>query len=128
MRIEDGATSFLLTGDIEAPEERKIIAEGVPLASDFLKVPHHGSKTSSTEPFLAAIRPRFAAVSVGAGNAYGHPSESVVERYAEDGVRLLRTDRDGAITASSDGRKVAVRAFVSTERDAVLAQASKEAQ
>ncbi|HKQ86050.1 MAG TPA: DNA internalization-related competence protein ComEC/Rec2 [Candidatus Acidoferrales bacterium] len=128
IRIEDGATSFLLTGDIQAAEERKILAEGVPLTSDFLKVPHHGSKTSSTEPFLEAVQPRFAAVSVGAGNAYGHPSESVVDRYAEDGVRLLRTDRDGAITALSDGRKLAVRAFVSTEGGAVLAQARRQAQ
>ena len=128
IRVEDGATSFLLTGDIQAAEERKILAEGVPLASDFLKVPHHGSKTSSTEPFLEAVQPRFAAVSVGAGNAYGHPSESVVERYAEDGVRLLRTDRDGAITASSDGRKLAVRAFASMKGGEVLAQAGKQAQ
>ena len=128
MRIEDGATSFLLTGDIEAAEERKILAEGVPLASDFLKVPHHGSKTSSTEAFLEAVRPRFAAVSVGANNVYGHPAESVVERYAEDRIRLMRTDRDGAITASSDGRQMAVGAFVSKESGAVLAQADKEAQ
>lgn len=128
MRIEDGATSFLLTGDIQAAEERKILAEGVPLASDFLKVPHHGSKTSSTEPFLEAVRPRFAAVSVGAGNAYGHPSESVVERYADDGVRLMRTDRDGAITATSDGHRLAVQAFLPSEGAAVLAETRKQAQ
>lgn len=125
MRIEDGTTSFLLTGDIQAAEERKILAEGVPLASDFVKVPHHGSKTSSTEPFLEAVQPRFAAVSVGANNAYGHPSDSVVERYAEDGARLLRTDRDGAITASSDGHRISVHAFVSTSGSAILAQTSK---
>ncbi len=122
MRIEDGATSFLLTGDIQAAEERKILDEGVPLASDFLKVPHHGSKTSSTQPFLEAVRPRFAAVSVGANNAYGHPSESVIERYQEDGIHLLRTDRNGAITTLSDGRKISVEAFVSPVRSAVLAQ------
>jgi competence protein ComEC len=124
MRLEDGATSFLLTGDIEQPEERQILAESVPLASDFLKVPHHGSKTSSTEPFLAAVRPRVAAVSVGLNNAYGHPSESVVQRYAEDGVRLLRTDHDGAITASSDGRSISVQAFLPTDNSAALAQAA----
>ena len=125
MRIEDGATSFLLTGDIEQPEEKQILAEGVPLASDFLKVPHHGSKTSSTEPFLAAVRPHVAAVSVGLNNAYGHPSESVVQRYAEDGVRLLRTDQNGAITASSDGYSISVQAFLPRESSAVLAQAAK---
>ena len=114
MRIEDGANSFLLTGDIEQPEEKNIVAQGEMLASDFLKVPHHGSKTSSTAPFLAAVEPRIAVVSVGAGNAYGHPSASVVQRYADDGVRLLRTDQDGAVTASSDGRTIDVRAFLAT--------------
>lgn len=125
MRIQDGATSFLLTGDIEQPEEKKLLAEGEPLASNFLKVPHHGSKTSSTAPFLAAVQPRIAVVSVGEGNAYGHPSESVVERYADDGVRLLRTDRNGAVTVSSDGRAISVQAFVTTESRPVLALSDK---
>jgi competence protein ComEC len=107
-RIEDGATSFLLTGDIEQPEERRIVAEGEAPTADFLKVPHHGSKTSSTKPFPAAVQPRVAVLSVGAGNAYGHTSESVAQRYAEDGTQLLRTDRDGAVTASSDGHAISV--------------------
>lgn len=128
MRIQDRATSFLLTGDIEQAEEKRILAEGVPLESTFLKVPHHGSKTSSTQAFLAAVQPRIAAISVGVNNAYGHPSESVVERYTEDGVRLLRTDRDGAITASSDGRTLSVQAFVQRENGAVLAQANTATQ
>jgi competence protein ComEC len=125
MRIEDGTTSFLLTGDIEQPEEKRILAEGEPLASDFLKIPHHGSKTSSTEPFLAAVQPRIAVVSVGEGNAYGHPSESVVERYADHGVRLLRTDRNGAVTVSSDGHTISAQAFVVTDNHPVLAQSYK---
>jgi competence protein ComEC len=128
MRIGDGTTNFLLTGDIEQPEEKQILAEGEPLASDFLKVPHHGSKTSSTEPFLAAVQPRVAVVSVGLNNVYGHPSESVVQRYAEDGVRLLRTDRDGAVTISSNGRSVSVHAFLPRENSAVLAQAAAQSQ
>ena len=123
VRIGDGATNFLLTGDIEQPEEKEILAEGEPLASDFLKVPHHGSKTSSTEPFLAAVQPRVAVVSVGLNNVYGHPSPSVVQRYAEDGVRLLRTDRDGAVTVSSDGRAISVRAFLPGENSYAVAQA-----
>lgn len=112
MRIENGADSFLLTGDIEAPEEAQILSEGVSLTSDFLKVPHHGSKTSSTDAFLAAVQPHIAAVSVGANNAYGHPSPGVVQHYATDGIDLLRTDRDGAITVSSDGHKLAVGTFL----------------
>lgn len=128
MRIEDGATSFLLTGDIEQAEERKIVGEDGQLASTFLKVPHHGSKTSSTPPFLAAVQPRIAVVSVGEGNAYGHPSESVVERYAEDGVRLLRTDRDGAVTISTDGAAISVQSFLPAESSVITAQVSKPNQ
>jgi competence protein ComEC len=122
MRIQDGSTSFLLTGDIEQAEEQKILGEGIPLESDFIKVPHHGSKTSSTEDFLSAVQPRLAVISVGAGNAYGHPAEGVVERYAEHGASVLRTDRDGAITASSDGQTVSVRAFLHKDDGAALAQ------
>jgi len=111
MRLSDGRTHFLLTGDIEKQTEEELVAEQAPLAADFLKVPHHGSKTSSTQGFLAAVEPHFAAVSVGESNAFGHPAPEIVERYQEYGIRLLRTDRDGAITALSDGHNVSVRAY-----------------
>jgi competence protein ComEC len=111
LRLTDGRIRFLLAGDIERPTEQKLVAQEAPLAADFLKVPHHGSKTSSTEPFLAAVAPHFAAVSVGESNPFGHPSQDVVERYATDGVRLLRTDRDGAITATTEGQNLSVVAY-----------------
>jgi competence protein ComEC len=111
MRIEDGRMRFLLTGDIQQPVEDKLAADRAPLAAVFLKVPHHGSKTSSTPAFLAAVAPRVAAVSVGEGNPFGQPVESVVERYALAGVRFLRTDRDGAITAETNGRDLRVSTF-----------------
>jgi competence protein ComEC len=112
LRLSDGPVHFLLTGDIERRAEENLVAQNGPLASDFLKVPHHGSKTSSTEAFLAAVAPRVAVVSVGESNPFGHPSEDVVERYEHSGVRLLRTDRDGAITALTDGENLSVRSFV----------------
>jgi competence protein ComEC len=111
LHITDGRMGFLLTGDIEQGAEKHLIEDREPLESDFLKVPHHGSKTSSTEEFLAAVAPRVAAVSVGEGNSFGHPAESVVERYENAGIRLLRTDRDGAITASTDGQDLFVHTF-----------------
>ena len=109
MRIQDGAESFLLPGDIEKKVENQLVDEHAPLAANFLKVPHHGSKTSSTDAFVGAVAPR---VSVAEGNQFGHPVESVVERYAQAGVRFLRTDRDGAVTALTDGHELVVRSFV----------------
>lgn len=111
LRLSDGRAHFLLTADIERRAEEKLVEEQAPLAADFLKVPHHGSKTSSTDPFLAAIAPHFAAISVGESNSFGQPAESVVERYENRGVRLLRTDRDGAITAITDGQNLVIRAY-----------------
>src|SRR5208283_2097804 len=96
MRVQDGRLAWILTGDIERPVENALLTSGEPLEAEFLKVPHHGSKTSSTEPFLEAIHPRYAAISVGANNVYGHPSPEVTERLAADGVKVYRTDLDGA--------------------------------
>ncbi|MGB9405836.1 MAG: ComEC/Rec2 family competence protein [Candidatus Acidiferrales bacterium] len=116
LRICDGEKRFLLTGDIEQKAEKELITEGAPLAADFLKVPHHGSKTSSTEEFLAAVAPRVAVVSVGEGNVYGQPNPAVLERYERDGVRLLRTDRDGAVTATTDGHSFDVTTYRESHR------------
>jgi competence protein ComEC len=79
-----------------------------PLTADFLKAVHHGSKTPSTEDFLAAMAARPAAVSVAESSPFGHPAESVVKRLDEHGVKLLRTDRHGAITALTDGSSLFV--------------------
>ncbi len=112
MRLSDGDVRFLLPGDAQQKAEDSLVARGAPLNATFLKVPHHGSKTSSTENFLSAVHPQAAVVSVGEGNAYGQPAENILERYAAAGVRLLRTDRDGAVTAVTDGRSLSVHSFV----------------
>jgi competence protein ComEC len=112
LRLEDGTHAVLLSGDIERPSEVHLVADKDELTSTFLKVPHHGSKTSSTEPFLDAVRPNFAAISVGANNAFGHPNAEVIDRLTAEGARVFRTDRDGAITALLDGHSVGVRAFL----------------
>ncbi len=111
LRLTDSQVRILLTGDIEKRTEEKLVEQHAPLDSDLLKAAHHGSKTSSTEDFIAAVRPRVAVVSVGEANPFGHPSESVVERFQQGGVRLLRTDRDGAITALTDGTNLSVRTY-----------------
>ena len=81
--LQDGTTRFLLPGDVEAKAEKELSSGDENVRADFLKVPHHGSKSSSTEPFLEGVAPRFAVISVGEGNPFGHPNDSVVERYEE---------------------------------------------
>ena len=112
MRLSDGSRSMLLTGDIERPSERRILSEGQTVEADFLKVAHHGSKTSTIEPFLSSAHPLLAAISVGRNNNFGHPSQEVMERLEAAGVRVYRTDRDGAITATTDGRTLIVSTFL----------------
>jgi len=106
-----GAIRFLFTGDAEAPEEDWLLSRDAgALAADVLKVGHHGSRTSTTAPFLGAVRPRLALVSVGAHNAYGHPSPEVMQALRDSGVQVLRTDRVGTIVVSTDGRHLEVEA------------------
>jgi competence protein ComEC len=111
LSVQNGATRFLLPGDVEAKAEKELIASGENVSADFLKVPHHGSKSSSTEPFLAGVAPRFAVISVGEGNPFGHPNVSVVARYEEKHTRLFRTDQDGAVTTESDGHNLTVKSY-----------------
>lgn len=102
-----GSRRVLLAGDLEAAAEAALVARlGSGLRADVLKVAHHGSKTSTTPAWLAAVSPRIALVSAGAYNRYGHPSPAVLERLAGAGARVLRTDRSGRIDLAfyDDGR------------------------
>ena len=103
LRVAHGRRAVLLTGDIEAEVERDLLAGNVAIAADLLKVPHHGSDSSSGEGFLRAVAPRLALISAGAGNPWGHPSAAVLARLARRAVRVGRTDRDGALRARTDG-------------------------
>ena len=111
LRLEDGSVRFLLAGDIQKKVEQRLVKEDAEIAADFLKVPHHGSKTSSTPDFVAAVAPKVAVVSAGEANPFGHPAAGTIERYAQAGVRLLRTDHDGAVTALTDGHGLTVSTF-----------------
>jgi competence protein ComEC len=104
IRLEYGQISFLLPGDIEAPVEAGLVATDMPLKSTVLKSPHHGSNTSSSEAFLAAVNPQAVVISVGADNHFGHPAPKVEARYAEFGVPVLRTDQRGTIEFITDGQ------------------------
>jgi competence protein ComEC len=106
-----GSVRFLLTGDAERGEEAWLVDRlGAGLRADMLKVGHHGSATSTTPPFLDAVRPRLAVISVGAANLYGHPNRETLRALAAAGAQVLRTDRQGSIVVGTDGRRLIVEA------------------
>jgi competence protein ComEC len=106
LRIDWGKTSALLAGDVEKKPEHFLAGENV--RADLLKVAHHGSATSSTPEFLDAVHPRFAVISAGYRNSFGHPRPEVLQRLQEAHVATFRTDRFGATTFYLDGQNVSV--------------------
>ncbi|WP_019849696.1 ComEC/Rec2 family competence protein [Desulfitobacterium sp. PCE1] len=103
LRLVYGANAFLFTGDAEDVSEKEMLASGVNLKADVLKVGHHGSSSSTTKDFLTAVDPKHAIISVGKDNSYGHPTEKVLKRLREKGAVIYRTDQAGTITVTSDG-------------------------
>lgn len=103
LRIEYGDIRCLLTGDAEQDAERDMAASGQDLSCDVYVVGHHGSSSSTSEELLEAASPRYAFLSVGADNAYGHPTEQTMTALQQHGVALYRTDKQGEITVYSDG-------------------------
>jgi competence protein ComEC len=99
-----GRHRFLFAADAEGPAEAALAASGADLSATVLKVPHHGSATSSTAPFLARVRPSVAVISAGRFNPYGHPSPAVEHAYRAAGAALFETARDGAVLFETDGR------------------------
>lgn len=94
---------MLFMGDIEKGDEIRLVESGTALESDLLKVAHHGSEYATTRLFLEKVLPKFAVISVGAGNRYGHPTQETLERLGATRAKLFRTDLDGRIIFLSDG-------------------------
>jgi competence protein ComEC len=103
VRLDFGGFSALLTGDAEGPSEHAMLGAHAPLAATVLKVGHHGSPTSTSPDFLAAVQPRLAVVSVGRHNRFGHPGPAVMRRLRAAGVAIARTDLAGCVRVRSDG-------------------------
>jgi len=120
IKIALGRTAFLLTGDVGAATEREFLEAGLDLGSAVLKAGHHGSASSTSTAFLAAVRPGVVLVSAGEGNTYGFPSPEVLGRCRSAGAEVFRTDVDGAVEISADGRRLLVRkaAGFAAKRDA----------
>lgn len=98
VRVSSEGKTFLFTGDIGKSAEQMLARSQKDLKTDILKVPHHGSKSSSSDVFVNKTRPELAVVTVGKGNLYHHPADEVIARYSDAGARIARTDRGGEIT------------------------------
>jgi competence protein ComEC len=101
LAVSAGGRRLLFAADLDGAGEMELVRRARDrLPADLLKVAHHGSATSSTSAFLAAVRPRLAVVSAGSNNPFGHPAPAALERLAARGIRVLRTDRDGEVALS----------------------------
>lgn len=112
LKLTYGAISVLFTGDIEQEAESFLLQSGRDLRATILKVPHHGSRTSSSETFVRAVNPAVAVFSVQRDSRFGHPHPAVLDRYTTLGAHILRTDAHGAITVRTDGRSVWVEPYI----------------
>jgi competence protein ComEC len=115
LRLTFGGVSFLFPGDVESSAEGEILKTGMSLRSTVLKVPHHGSKTSSTQDFLEAVRPQFAVFTVRGGARPRLSNPGILERYEAMGVKILRSDQHGAITFATDAKDLRVQTFMGKE-------------
>lgn len=112
LRVSYGKASFLFTGDMVVAQEEELLHKKASLQSTVLKVGHHGSHTSSSLAFLQAVDPRWAVISVGYGNTFGHPHGDILQRLQQlPDTKVLRTDRQGAIIFQTDGERLRVKTF-----------------
>ena len=112
LRLTYGRTHFLLTGDAENEAEASMLSVYPDLSADVLKAGHHGATNASGDAFLSRVHPRFAAISCGLHNHFGHPAPATLARLAAHGIQTFRTDHNGAVTFVSDGQTVKAEPFV----------------
>ena len=125
LMIRYGETSFLFTGDAEREAEQAVLDSGAELKADVLKVGHHGSDTSTSYPFLRKVMPEYAVISVGEGNSYEHPEENTLSRLRDAEAEILRTDLNGDIIISSDGKELTVTTDKSATEEQLLTPGGK---
>jgi competence protein ComEC len=115
MKLQFKNVSVLFTGDIGREAEERMLKKGYPLRAEILKVPHHGSSSSSSPLFLQRVKPSYAILSVGERNIGRLPHPEVIKRYQQLGSRIFRTDKHGAITVITDGEKIEVKPFLKNQ-------------
>ncbi len=113
LKVSYGKISFLFPGDILAQAEKEVVElAGADLASDVLLVPHHGSRSSSSQAFLSRVQPDIAVISAGWKNRFRLPHSTVLKAYQKNGCRIFRTDRHGAIVMQTDGNLLTIKPFL----------------
>lgn len=117
LRVVYGDTSFLFAGDAEREEEQDILSAGYDLDSTVLKVGHHGSDSSTSYVWLREIMPEYAVISVGKDNSYGHPTDAVLSRLRDADVKTYRTDMQGDVICTSDGKTVSFQVARNADAD-----------
>jgi len=116
VKVSFGRISFLFPGDITAEAERELVSlAGADLACDVLLVPHHGSRSSSSQPFLSKVEPDVAVISAGWKNRFRFPHATVLDAYESIGCRIFRTDRNGAILFKTDGNRLTIKPFLPSD-------------
>lgn len=106
IKLTYGKTAFLFEGDAESSSEKEMLEKGYELKADVLKIGHHGSSSSTTPEFLSAVSPKYAIISVGKNNDYGHPAKATMDKLKAANIAVYRTDECGTIIAASDGANI----------------------
>ncbi|MPQ31528.1 MBL fold metallo-hydrolase [Clostridium estertheticum] len=106
IRLTFGNNSFIFDGDAEGASENEMLSKGIDISADVLKVGHHGSSSSTTQAFLDKVNPKYAIISAGKDNSYGHPHKSTMDKLKAKGIKVYRTDESGTIVATSDGKNI----------------------
>ena len=116
VKVSFGEISFLFAGDVMSEAEKELVSlAGADLSCDVLLVPHHGSRTSSSQPFLSSVRPNVAVFSAGWKNRFRFPHPTVLAAYEKLGCQIFRTDQNGAIMITTDGKRLTVEPFISSD-------------
>lgn len=108
LKMVYGQTSFLFMGDAEKLNEKEILNAKEDVSANVIKIGHHGSNTSSSEEFIKAVNPTYGVISVGENNTYGHPNKEIIDLLNKQNIKILRTDQNGSIVITSDGKSLSV--------------------
>ncbi|TDX45520.1 MBL fold metallo-hydrolase [Orenia marismortui] len=119
-KITFDKTSILFTGDTESEVEKELLDTNYNLEADLLKVAHHGSNSSTTKSFLKKVNPKYAVISVGKNNNYGHPTKSTLRKLQQEDIKVFRTDKQGTIVAISNGKSISFNKKELSTKDSKL--------